>query len=56
MTDVPKDVVGWFREHPYLETRKADPVEVGGSKACGSTSSWGTCRKATTASDADRAA
>ena len=30
MTDVPKDVVGWFREHPYLETRKADPVEVGG--------------------------
>ncbi len=29
-TDVPKDVVGWFREHPYLETRKADPVEVGG--------------------------
>ena len=30
MTSVPKDVVGWFREHPYLETRKADPVEVGG--------------------------
>jgi hypothetical protein len=30
MTDVPKDVVGWFREHPYLDTRKADPVEVGG--------------------------
>lgn len=30
MTDVPKDVVGWFREHPYLENRKADPVEVGG--------------------------
>jgi hypothetical protein len=29
-TDVPKDVVGWFRGHPYLETRKADPVEVGG--------------------------
>ena len=32
MTDVPKDVVGWFREHPYLETRKADPVEVGGRR------------------------
>ena len=30
MTDAPKDVVGWFQEHPYLETRKADPVEVGG--------------------------
>lgn len=30
MTDVPKDVVGWFREHPYLETQQADPVEVGG--------------------------
>ena len=30
MTDVPKDLVGWFRGHPYLETRKADPVEVGG--------------------------
>jgi hypothetical protein len=30
MTDVPKDVVGWFQEHPYLETQQADPVEVGG--------------------------
>lgn len=30
MTDVPKDVVGWFQEHPYLETRGTDPVEVGG--------------------------
>ena len=30
MTDVPKDVVGWFRGHPYLETRVTDPVEVGG--------------------------
>ena len=30
MTDVPKDVVGWFRGHPYLETRGTDPVEVGG--------------------------
>jgi len=32
MTDVPKDVVGWFREHPNLETQKADPIEVGGTK------------------------
>ncbi len=30
MTDVPKDVVGWFRGHPYLETQGTDPVEVGG--------------------------
>jgi hypothetical protein len=30
MTDVPKDVVGWFQEHPYLETQGTDPVEVGG--------------------------
>ena len=30
MTDVPKDVVGWFQEHPYLETRGTDPVKVGG--------------------------
>jgi hypothetical protein len=29
MTDVPEDVVGWFREHPYLETQGTDPVEVG---------------------------
>ena len=56
MTDVPKDVVGWFQEHPYLETQGTDPVEVGGSKASGSTWSWGTCRTATTASGAARAA
>jgi hypothetical protein len=30
MTDVPKDVVGWFQEHPYLETQGTDPVKVGG--------------------------
>jgi hypothetical protein len=30
MTEVPKDVIGWFRGHPYLETQQADPVEVGG--------------------------
>jgi len=32
MTDVPKDVVGWFRGHPYLETQQTDPVEVGGEE------------------------
>jgi hypothetical protein len=30
MTDVPKDVVGWFQGHPYLETQGTDPVKVGG--------------------------
>jgi len=30
MTDVPKDVVGWFREHPYLKTQETEPVNVGG--------------------------
>ena len=30
MTDVPKDVVGWFRGHPYLKTQRTDSVEVGG--------------------------
>jgi hypothetical protein len=30
LTDVPKDVVGWFQEHPYLQTQGTDPVEVGG--------------------------
>jgi hypothetical protein len=30
MTDVPKDVVGWFQGHPYLETQRTDPAKVGG--------------------------
>ena len=30
MMDVPKDVVGWLRGHPYLETQGTDPVEMGG--------------------------
>ena len=55
MTDAPKDVVGWFQEHPYLETRKADPVEVGGSKASEWTWSWGTCREAAPVSAARNA-
>ena len=49
MTDVPEDVAGWFREHPYLETQQTDPVKVGGSKARGSTTSSATCPMATTA-------
>jgi hypothetical protein len=32
MTDVPKDVAGWFREHPHLETQQTDTVKVGGEE------------------------
>ena len=32
MTDVPKDVAGWFRGHPHLETQQTDPVKVGGEE------------------------
>jgi hypothetical protein len=32
MTDVPKDVAGWFREHPHLETQQTDAVKVGGEE------------------------
>jgi hypothetical protein len=28
----PKDVVGWFQRHPYLQTAKPEPVMVGGVK------------------------
>jgi hypothetical protein len=28
--DVPEDMVGWFRRHPYLRTSKPEPVTVGG--------------------------
>jgi hypothetical protein len=28
----PKDLVGWFQEHPYLKTSKPQPVTVGGVK------------------------
>jgi hypothetical protein len=30
MTDVPKDAVGWFQGHPYLQTQRSDPAKVGG--------------------------
>jgi hypothetical protein len=28
----PKDLVGWFEHHPYLQTSKPQPVSVGGVK------------------------
>ena len=28
----PKDMVGWFQHHPYLDTEKPKPVTVGGVK------------------------
>ena len=28
----PKDMVGWFRHHPYLDTEKPEPATVGGVK------------------------
>ncbi len=30
VADVPEDMVGWFRRHPYLQTSKPEPVTVGG--------------------------
>jgi hypothetical protein len=32
VVDAPKDVVGWFQQHPYLQTSKPEPVTVGGVK------------------------
>jgi hypothetical protein len=28
--EAPEDMVGWFRQHPYLQTSKPKPVTVGG--------------------------
>jgi hypothetical protein len=28
----PKDMVGWFQHHPYLDTEKPEPATVGGDK------------------------
>jgi hypothetical protein len=28
----PKDMLGWFRHHPYLDTEKPEPATVGGVK------------------------
>ena len=32
MVDAPKDMVGWFQQHPYLQTSEPEPVRVGGVK------------------------
>ena len=32
VVDAPKDMVGWFEQHPYLQTSKPQPVRVGGVK------------------------
>ena len=32
IVDVPKNLVGWYRRHPYLRTSTPDPVTVGGVK------------------------
>ena len=32
MVDAPEDMVGWFQQHPYLQTSKPEPVTVGGVK------------------------
>jgi hypothetical protein len=33
VVDAPKDLVGWFQHHPYLQTSKPQPVMIGGVKA-----------------------
>jgi hypothetical protein len=32
VVEEPEDMVGWFQEHPYLQTSKPEPVTVGGIK------------------------
>ena len=32
VVEAPKDMVGWFQQHPYLQTSKPEPVTVGGVK------------------------
>ncbi len=32
VVEAPKDTVGWFQQHPYLQTDKPEPVTVGGVK------------------------
>ena len=32
VVESPKDMVGWFERHPYLQTDKPEPVTVGGVK------------------------
>ena len=28
----PEDMVGWYQQHPYLDTEKPEPVSIGGAK------------------------
>src|SRR5918997_2276790 len=32
VVEAPEDMVGWFQQHPYLQTDKPEPVTVGGVK------------------------
>jgi hypothetical protein len=32
VVEAPKDLVGWFQHHPYLQTEEPEPVKVGGVK------------------------
>src|SRR5215208_6508921 len=32
VVEAPEDMVGWFQQHPYLQTDKPGPVTVGGFK------------------------
>jgi len=32
VVEAPEDMVGWFRQHPYLQTSEPEPVTVGGVK------------------------
>jgi hypothetical protein len=32
VVEAPKDMVGWFQHHPYLDTEKPKPATVGGVK------------------------
>ena len=32
LVEAPEDMVGWFQQHPYLQTSKPEPVTVGGVK------------------------
>ena len=32
VVDAPKNIDGWFQQHPYLQTSKPEPVTVGGVK------------------------
>ena len=32
VVEAPKDMVGWYQHHPYLQTSKPEPISVGGVK------------------------